>query len=111
MNSDPFMNRQLKIILVDDDAMIQIVMPEFIKKALNSSFNAFDYEILTCENGKQGLDMYKQNLKMVKIIFTDFEMPELNGPGMTAEIRKLEAENKGNRVIIIGLTGNDSFHI
>jgi len=55
--------------------------------------------------------MYKQNLKMVKIIFTDFEMPELNGPGMTAEIRKLEAENKGNRVIIIGLTGNDSFHI
>lgn len=31
---------------------------------------------------------------LIKLIFTDFEMPQLTGPQMVEEIRKLERQNQ-----------------
>jgi len=56
------------------------------------------------------------NFSQVRLIFTDFEMPGINGPKMSAKIRSYEKEKKisegdKRRVVIIGLTGHDSLAV
>ena len=64
------------MLVVDDDPFIQRVIPEILKLALAQS-GMGEYEIVMAENGLKALEAYDES---VKLIFTDFEMPEMNGP-------------------------------
>jgi CheY-like chemotaxis protein len=95
-----------KILVVDDDDMIRMVLPEVIKMAVSQISNfPIDFEILLAKNGAEGLELFKQGQDLIKVIFTDFEMPVMNGKKMTELIREFEKEKS---VTIIGLTGYDS---
>ena len=55
--------------------MIQHVMPEVMRLALQSMANPQDFEVIVAGNGAAGLEMFEKNMGFVKLIFTDFEMP------------------------------------
>lgn len=60
---------------------------------------------MLAKNGSEGLDLFKRSHEQIKLVFTDFEMPVMNGKDMAQQIRQLE---QGKHVPIVGLTGHDS---
>jgi len=80
----------LKILLVEDDFETQNLM--------KISIQAQGYEVITADNGKIGLEMFKA--EKPDLVITDIEMPEMNGLDLLKMIR---IENKD--VIVIVNTG------
>jgi two-component system, chemotaxis family, chemotaxis protein CheY len=69
-------------VLIADDSMI---IRKMISKTLNIS--GLDIgEIYFAENGKEALKQLKEN--WIDIIFSDINMPEMNGIEMIEELRK-----------------------
>ncbi len=68
----------MKILIVEDQAEIRDTLRDFL--AING------HEVIAAEDGVQGLKMAAQQ---PEFIFCDVDMPNLNGYGMLAEIRKM----------------------
>lgn len=83
------MNRSIKILLVDDDLRNSMLLKRFIE--------AEGYEVIYANNGRVGLEMYRQ--EHPDLILLDINMPELDGFEMARQIRLTD-----KRVIIFFLT-------
>lgn len=81
----------LSIMYVEDDPVTR----ELVALTLPKRFP--DYKIFTAENGKQGLELYKQHSP--DIVITDVNMPVMNGILMAAEIKEMNPD-----VVIIAVT-------
>lgn len=81
--------RGLKILLVDDDLKNSMLLKHFIE--------AEGYEVIYANNGRVGLEMYKETHP--NLILLDINMPELDGFEMARIIRQ-----KDKRIIIFFLT-------
>ena len=53
-------------------------------------------------NGREAVDLYR--LAPYRLIFMDCQMPEMDGYATTREIRRIEAETKGPRAIVVAMT-------
>ena len=53
-------------------------MPEIIKVGL-SHLKLFDFEVISAYNGQMALEIYQDYHSSIQLIFTDFEMPIMNG--------------------------------
>ncbi|MCL2820974.1 MAG: response regulator [Oscillospiraceae bacterium] len=62
-------------------------------------------EVVTAENGKQAVEIYKKSPERFDIIFMDIMMPEMDGYEATRQIRKLDNEHS-KKVPIIAMTAN-----
>jgi YesN/AraC family two-component response regulator len=51
-----------------------------------------EFEIITANNGEEGLVFFEMNFSQVRLVFTDFEMPGISGPQMSAKMRYFEKE-------------------
>lgn len=80
-----------KSILVVEDSKL------FQKKLLNY-FQGKGARVILAENGKEGLQRLAELDKKIDIVFTDIEMPILNGIGMVRKIK--ENENWKNIPIV-----------
>lgn len=87
----------LKLLIVDDDAMIR----EGIKNAINWSRQGFS-EVFTAENGETGLALFFETLP--DIVLTDIKMPGMDGLELLNKVK----EYKPNTRVII-LSGFDDF--
>lgn len=83
------MKKAIKILLVDDDIKNSMLLKRFIE--------AEGYEVVYANNGKAGLDIYRE--AHPDLILLDINMPELDGFEMARTIRKTD-----KRVIIFFLT-------
>ncbi len=83
------MTKAIKILLVDDDIRNSMLLKRFIE--------ANGYEVIYANNGKVGLEMYKETRP--DLILLDINMPELDGFEMARIIRQND-----KRVIIFFLT-------
>lgn len=83
------MRKPIRILLVDDDLKNSILLKHFIE--------AEGYEVTYANNGKVGLEMYKEYHP--DLILLDINMPELDGFELARTIRKND-----KRVIIFFLT-------
>ena len=83
-------------ILVIDDLPINL---RFAKKQLE----AFGLECVTAGSGKEGLQLAQQNSYL--IIFTDINMPEMDGYEFAHAYREWEAE-RGVRTPVLAMTAN-----
>lgn len=45
---------------------------------------------MLAKNGSEGLYLFKRIHEQIKLVFTDFEMPVMNGKDMAQQIRQLE---------------------
>jgi signal transduction histidine kinase/FixJ family two-component response regulator len=80
-----------KILLVDDE--------EGIRKVLGISLMDIGYQVLTAENGKEALAVFRQHGP--SIVLTDIKMPLLDGIDL---LRQIKAESPDTEVIM--LTGH-----
>jgi len=76
--------KHANILFVEDDKQIASIIIEKFKNICNN----IDY----CEDGKLGLNFYKQNHKKIDIIITDIRMPKLNGIEMVRSIREQDVD-------------------
>ena len=72
--------RKQKVLYVEDDTS---VMNAF-SKILNKVFG----EVLTAVNGKEGLELFKENLN-ISFVITDIKMPKMDGLEMVKEIKTI----------------------
>lgn len=83
------MMKTIRILLVDDDIKTSMLLKRIIE--------AEGYEVIYANNGKVGLEMYKETRP--DLILLDINMPELDGFEMARIIRQSD-----KRVIIFFLT-------
>lgn len=83
------MTHNIKILLVDDDIKNSMLLKRFIE--------AEGYEVTYANNGRIGLDMYREIHP--QLILLDINMPEMNGFDLAKTIRQ-----KDRKVIIFFLT-------
>lgn len=82
-----------KLLLIDDE--------EGIRKVLSISLTSDGYEVVTAENGRRGLELFKKGL--FPIVLTDLKMPELDGIEVLKEIKEI---NPSAEVIVISGHGD-----
>jgi CheY-like chemotaxis protein len=79
-----------KILLIDDDATIQLVFSQFL--------TSLGYDIMQAENGKQGLRMIGESRP--DLVITDIMMPEMDGLEILMHLR-----NTHDAVPVIAISG------
>lgn len=82
-----------KILIVDDEEMIRMVMRTMLKE--------FGFNVVEAANGREGLEAFAREAP--DIVFTDLQMPEMNG---FTFISRLQEKYPNTPVIVISGTGN-----
>jgi len=86
----------LKVMLVEDDPVNQVVMEAVLRD--------FGIQVLTAGSGEQALELLEQ--KGVDVVLMDCRMPGMDGLTATRHWRDKEAQLQRPRVPVIGLTGD-----
>jgi len=76
------------VLYVEDNEPLALTVIEYLTK--------FFQKVVYAKDGQEGLLQYKQN--KFDIVFTDIDMPNMNGLEMSAEIKKI---NKDQNIIIV----------
>ena len=85
-------------VLVVDDSM-------FVAKQLTQSLSSDGYEIVaTAQDGKEGVDKYKELCPNVDIVTMDITMPRMDG--ITA-LEQIVAFDKNARVVMVSALGKE----
>jgi signal transduction histidine kinase/ActR/RegA family two-component response regulator len=85
------------ILVVEDNAMNQMVIKMITKKWLNTT-------VLYSNNGQEGLDMFKTN--KIDIVLMDLQMPVMDGYEATIAIRNGDAGTENANIPIIAVTAD-----
>tara|TARA_Y100000310_G_scaffold335391_1_gene417338 strand:+ start:13059 stop:14297 length:1239 start_codon:yes stop_codon:yes gene_type:complete len=70
------------ILVVEDDQTIQYMMQQLLETK--------GYTVLTANNGREGLEVYKANKDKIGLTISDMIMPEMGGKEFLTELRKLD---------------------
>ena len=96
------LREEITMMAVDDNF--------FILNGMSRLKIKYKYKMDISKGGKLGLQMYIKNLEEgfnYHCIFIDIEMPEMRGPDLVREIRKIEKTKGLPKVWICGLTTED----
>lgn len=85
------------ILVVEDNAMNQMVIKMITKKWLNTT-------VLYANNGREGLDVFKTN--KIDIVLMDLQMPVMDGYEATIAIRNGEVGAENATIPIIAVTAD-----
>ena len=84
MSIDKKLLKRLRILYVEDDAIIRTELSQLLS-------NFFE-NVYTAEDGKEGLEIYLRNQDDIDIILSDINMPKLNGIDMVKAIRGVDSK-------------------
>ena len=87
-------NRQLKILVAEDDAINQLYLAGFLRSR--------GWKVDTAANGLIALEKFRQN--RYDVVLMDGQMPQMDGFETARQIRAMENES-GLRIPIIAITG------
>lgn len=82
------------ILVVDDEESIRIMTQRTLE--------AFQYKVLTANNGAEAIAVCAREMQKIQMIITDIAMPVIDGVGLIATVRKLAPKVK-----IIAASGLD----
>jgi putative two-component system response regulator len=88
--------RARRVLLVEDNPINREIML--------SQLSALGYSVAEAVNGRDALRKYQT--EPCDLILTDIDMPEMDGYGLAAEIRRLE-QTSGSRTPILAITASD----
>lgn len=89
-------NHQHKLLIVDDSKTVRHYLRQLLARHL--------YQVLEAADGAQALDCIEQNPE-IKLVITDYEMPNMDGFMLVNEIRKRYDKKE---LAIIGLSSVES---
>ena len=84
-------NKKIKTLVVDD-SKVALARTEFYLKNYNLN-------VLTAENGLEALNIIKENPD-IKLVYTDYNMPIMDGLELTKELRKRYSKDKLSIVVV-----------
>ena len=87
--------KSLKLLIVEDDAIIRMVMEKFASQK--------GWKVILAVDGKAAIDAYQK--EEFDVIMMDCQMPVLDGFKTTGAIRQLESQ-RGTHTPIIAMTAN-----
>jgi two-component system sensor histidine kinase/response regulator len=88
-------HRNLRVLLVDDNRVNQVVASTLLEK--------HGHEVVVADNGRVALDALGE--AEFDVVLMDVQMPEMDGYAATAAIRQRE-EGTGRHLPIVALTAN-----
>lgn len=94
-----YRNQFTKALVVDDSISARAVLKHMLTLQ--------HLKVLTANNGKEALEVLEENPD-IRIVLTDYMMPEMDGHALTMEIRKKTGKD---RMCIIGVSGTDEGRI
>jgi PAS domain S-box-containing protein len=74
------------ILVVDDEAMVREITSSILEKN--------GYRVLTANDGKEAIKVYKQNREKIKAILMDMMMPVMDGQACIRALRKINPDIK-----------------
>lgn len=89
----------IKILCVDDEAPIDMLMKQYFRRKIRSG----EYEFLFARNGLEALAILYNNPD-IEIILSDINMPEMDGLTLLAKVN--EMRNPALRVIMVSAYGD-----
>ncbi len=89
-----------KILIVDDEPEVQIMVSQRFRKEIKQG----KYDFLFAGDGAEALELYKQE-RVPPLVVTDIRMPRMDGLTLLAEIAKI---NPIQRVVIVSAYGDMS---
>lgn len=90
-NINSVKNKKPKVLLIEDDPILV--------KMYKVKFESEGFEVLTADDGEQGLEMALS--EGIDVIVLDIMMPKMSGIDLLTKLRK---SPKGKKVIVIMLT-------
>ncbi len=91
-------NNRVSMLYVEDDPVTRGIMAKIIRMKLP------DVDLLVAENGRQGLELYREHTPA--LVITDVAMPLMDGIEMATEIK---AENPKAVIIVISAYSNTEY--
>ncbi len=88
-----------KILVVDDDEVNRFMLKDMLED---------DYDILLASNGREGLEMLRENSTSLSIVLLDLIMPEMDGYAFMKEVEK---DDRLSRIPVIVLTSESSAEV
>lgn len=88
------LNQNIQVLVVDDSPTS--------RNYLRSLLERQQYQVVEAVDGNQALDVLKNN-QDIKIVLTDYMMPELDGFGLTKAIRQ---KHSRNQLAVIGISAH-----
>jgi serine phosphatase RsbU (regulator of sigma subunit) len=82
MTTEENMLKSMRILYVEDDEAIRKLMEKKLRRVAG--------EVLVAENGRQGLELYKQH--MPDLVVSDVQMPEMDGLTMAGVIKAINRD-------------------
>ncbi|WP_415882578.1 diguanylate cyclase [Neptuniibacter sp. QD34_54] len=89
-------NQEIKVLLVEDSSSYRLMVRKQLEKHL--------YQVIEARDGQEGLAKLQQDPE-IKLILTDYEMPNMNGIELVQNIRR---DYETSELKIIGLSAADS---
>jgi two-component system, OmpR family, alkaline phosphatase synthesis response regulator PhoP len=89
-----------KILVVDDEVHIRMLLEQTLEELEDD----YDIELLTAENGEEGLDLIRS--KRPDLVFLDIMMPYMNGYEVCQEVRE-DPELSSVKVILLTAKGQE----
>jgi diguanylate cyclase (GGDEF)-like protein len=87
-----YKNRDVRVVVADDSAFFRKVIVDLLK--------VHQLQVLTAGNGREALILV-QNNPAIKMVITDYNMPEMDGMELTQKLRQKFSRNK---LAIIGIS-------
>jgi CheY-like chemotaxis protein len=81
----PMGNGEL-ILVIDDEAAIREITKETLK--------AHGYKAMTASDGAEGVALFAENKKKIKVVITDIMMPVMNGTAAILALKKINPDVK-----------------
>jgi PAS domain S-box-containing protein len=70
------------ILVVEDETIL--------KEMLETILTQYGYNVLTASNGKEGVEIFKENYSIISAVILDLKMPEMNGKEAYLEMKKTD---------------------
>ena len=71
------------VLVVDDDLTVREVASAIVKR--------FNFEVLTAENGREGINEFRKHHRKIAAVLLDMTMPQLGGIDAMREMRKIDS--------------------
>jgi len=72
------------VLVMDDE--------EGIRSVMKMTLERFGFEVLTANNGKDGVELFRQQASRIRVVILDMTMPEMNGEESYREVRRIRGD-------------------